>query len=42
METAKEILREKGQLEEFYFDCKGYNTMSSSEPSQHHVIKVTL
>lgn len=42
MEDAREILRDKGNLEEFYFDCKGYHTTNRLNPSQHHVIKVTL
>lgn len=42
IEDAKDILRDKGRIEEFYFTCKGYNTINSSEPCQHHVVKATL
>lgn len=42
IDDARDILREKGAVEEFYFNCKGYNTVSGSEPCQHHVIKVVL
>lgn len=42
IEDARKILGQKGIVEEFYFDCKGYNTSSCSNKSQHHIFKVIV
>lgn len=40
MDDAREILEEKGRLDEFYFDSKGYNTVSNAQKCRHHIIRV--
>lgn len=35
-----QLLSEQGQVEEYYFDCKGYHTKGAVSNSQHHVYKV--
>lgn len=42
IEEARAILKLKGRVEEFYFDCKGYHTIQNSETNKHHIFKVTL
>ena len=39
-QDARDILLKKGSIEEFYFDCKGYSTISSGKKSQHHIFRV--
>jgi len=40
VDDARKILRKKGKVEEFYFDCKGYNTVTNMEGCRHHIIRV--
>lgn len=40
MENAKSVLQEWGKVEEFYFDSKGYSTVSNASKCQHHILKV--
>lgn len=40
IDDAREILNKKGKVEEFYFDCKGYNTVSNIEKCRHHILRV--
>lgn len=42
IEDARRILKKKGEVEEFYFDCKGYNTTKMSNKCQHHIFKVVI
>lgn len=42
IEDARKILKKKGEVEEFYFDCKGYNTTCISNKCQHHIFKVVI
>lgn len=42
IEDARKVLEQKGDVEEFYFDCKGYNTTSTSNKCQHHIFKVVI
>ena len=42
IEDARKILEQKGDVEEFYFDCKGYNTTVNSNKCQHHIFKVIV
>ncbi len=37
---AREIMGAKGKVDEFYFDCKGYNTVSNKEKCRHHILRV--
>lgn len=39
---VKEVLSEFGNMEEFYFFCKGYHTTHAVTDSQHHVYKVVI
>lgn len=39
-DDARDILMGKGKSDEFYFDCKGYNTVSGEKNSQHHIFRV--
>lgn len=39
---ARDILRKKGNVQEFYFDCKGYSTVSNAEKCKHHILKVII
>lgn len=39
-DDARDILRGKGRIDEFYFDCKGYNTALGEKKSQHHIFRV--
>jgi adenine-specific DNA-methyltransferase len=40
IEDAVGILGEMGTVEEFYFDCKGYQTVSKAEKCKHHILRV--
>lgn len=42
IKDARSVLEQKGYVEEFYFDCKGYNTTSNSNKSKHHIFKVVI
>lgn len=42
IKEARRILRQKGDVEEFYFDCKGYNTTKTSNDCRHHIFKVVV
>lgn len=42
IEDARKVLEQKGDVEEFYFDCKGYNTTNNSNKCQHHIFKVVI
>ena len=35
-----QVLSEQGVVEEYYFDCKGYQTKGAASDSQHHIYKV--
>jgi len=37
---ARDILQKKGIVDEFYFDCKGYNTAPGGKECQHHIFRV--
>lgn len=37
---VRDILMKKGALDEFYFDCKGYNTVPDGKNCQHHIFRV--
>lgn len=36
-----QVLSKQGVVDEYYFDCKGYQTKGVGSTSQHHVYKVT-
>lgn len=38
---VRQSLSAQGKVEEFYFDCKGYQTKGVTNNSQHHVYKIT-
>lgn len=43
MDKAKKILQNKGKdVQEYYFDSKGYSTNGNYKNCQHHIIKVCL
>lgn len=42
MEDARKVLEQKGDVEEYYFNCKGYNTTSNLNKCQHHIFKVVI
>lgn len=42
IDGARKVLKQKGDVEEFYFDCKGYNTTNISNKCQHHIFKVVV
>lgn len=42
IKDAREVLEQKGYVEEFYFDCKGYNTTNNSNRCKHHIFKVVI
>lgn len=43
IDDARKVLQQKGDVEEFYFDCKGYNTTSiPNNKCQHHIFKVVV
>lgn len=42
IEDARGVLKQKGDVEEFYFDCRGYNTTNISNKCQHHMFKVVV
>lgn len=42
IQDARTILNQKGDVEEFYFDCKGYNTTHTESKCQHHIFKVVI
>lgn len=39
-EEAKKILEAKGKVEEFFFDCKGYNVKTDIKQCQHHIFRM--
>lgn len=40
MGDARDILKGKGKLDEFYFDSKGYTTVSNTGNCRHHILRV--
>lgn len=40
-QDARDILLTKGNVEEFYLDCKGYSTISGEKRTQHHIFRVS-
>ncbi len=41
-ETARDILKAKGCVDEFYFDSKGYHTTKEIGKCQHHIFRVIV
>lgn len=42
IKDARRVLKQKGDVEEYYFDCKGYNTTNTSNKCRHHIFKVVV
>ncbi len=43
VDDARRVLKEKGKVEEFYLNCKGYNNTSHNyNNSKHHIFKVIV
>lgn len=42
IEDARTVLKKKGAVAEFQFDCKGYNTTHVANKCQHHIFKVII
>lgn len=42
IKEARKILQQKGNLQEYYFDCKGYNTSIIPQKCKHHIFKVVI
>lgn len=40
IEYARKVLRHVGNVEEYYFDCKGYHTTPVDTKTKHHIFKV--
>ena len=41
-DEIRRILSDKGKIEEYYFDCKGYNNKKNTTKNRHHIYKVKI